>query len=67
MIEFTIFKINSGAIKADDHYTETGHQIELQCKENALRNDTYFDKIKYYKCLECSFSSQGGERVKRLD
>ncbi len=62
-MDITVLEIN-GSKKADEHYRETGHFIELLGKEVALHDD-YYDKIKFYKCQECDFTSQGGRRVKR--
>ena len=65
-MDFSIIKYNRGAKLADEHYTETGHKIEEFGEQRTvmLANLTY-DLIKHYKCTECDFNSDAGERIKR--
>jgi len=62
-MESLIFKDSRGAIRAKEHWLETGHKmIETGETKDNMKGDER-DYIYRYKCQECDFGSVGGKRV----
>jgi hypothetical protein len=54
-----IYKDIKGATRADNHYLETGHKINVSTQSTAYNRK--IEVIKIYKCEKCSFESRSGE------
>jgi hypothetical protein len=56
----SLFKDSRGAILADAHYTETGHEIK-ETGQSIEKRSGMFEITKRYKCNVCNFESFAGE------
>lgn len=63
-----VLSAGDGAIKADEHYRETGHRIEVfaQKRKFQTRDREMTDLTKKYKCTQCDFESFNGKRLAKF-
>ena len=61
-MEKDVFKVSTGAIRADEHYLATGHKINHSISRETVGMN-FTDYKSKYQCEKCKFTSYGGKRT----